>query len=1558
MSSNLQIRLLGEFSVLCNGESVTGFKSERLQAFFAYLVLHRDMPLPRQRVSFTFWEDLSDAQMLASLRKELYNLRRILPAVDQFLQVDAKTLQWHSNSGLMLDVVEFEQAIQTIEQATDSDQTLVALKRAAVLYQGDLLPNCEYDWMVPIRERLRQACMWSLEQLIQRLEKQQDYRLGIRYAQQLLRIDYLSEPAYYALMRLHYQSGDRATALQIYHQCMTVLREELGIDPSPATRELYEQLLTMGDESEAIALFTATQTSATPVQDWGESIDVSLFYGRETELSTLYDWLLNDAAEQKQTRLVTLLGMGGIGKTALAAKLAHELAEAQTNQKTERGFDFIIWRSLRNAPLLEPLLTDLVSFLSNRQETQADLGRLIYWLQQHRCLIILDNLETVFDEQWVGHFRPGYEQYGELLRVVAEGTHQSCMVLTSREKPAEISAYEGVAVRYLRLGGSPEAVEGLFREKGLMISVDQRQLLGERYGNSPLATKIVVTAIQGLFDGNIDAFLKEDTLVYTGIRRLLDEQFNRLSELECSIMYWLAINREWTTVDELQEDIIPVISRSRLLEALESLDARSLIEKQAGHYTQQAAVMEYVTDKLIEKVTTELITQDFLMLLTHALSKTTVKDAVRESQEQIILSAVAEQLYKAFGSTDALKRHSQNLLKNLRHLNFHASGYGAGNLLNLYRQLQLDLTGYDFSQLTIWHADLQQVNLQQVNFAHSELAKAIFAQRSDMVDVRPYAAMNITGVRGLTLEQINTLKKLGAIDEQEKESLQHSGKNVYTQPEIEPDLTAGKLIQAAASPLPLIGRDSEWKMIQAWMDKVSNAATSEVLLLAGEMGIGKTRLLEEFAHTVQQAGGCVLWGRGFEAEMVRPYGAWIDGLRAVAFHQDISLPKELGLLLPQGAAVDLPTDRSRLFDAVVQLLAQLGSAKSPIAIILDDIQWLDEASIALLHYAARLLQGSAVMFACAARQAELSTNEPVFKFVQTLRREQRLCSIALRPLGQVQTAALMHSIDQNLEQNHELAQRVFVESGGNPLFILEIVRSMAQEGMVHANNLEALIQDRLLQFDESTRELLPWASALGCSFNPTTLAQIADCSLPKLLTVVEQLEHQGIIRPGTVDSEIRYDFAHDIVRQVVYRQLSEPRQRLLHLQIAHSLQQTTQDDALASDIAHHAALGGDYSLATTASLTAAQRSLKLFAYAEAAELAQRGLQYCQYLDERSRIYYHAYLLRVYIFTGVTKDCVTQLEETLHQLITDASRLGLQEEEAVALEALIALNHDYGNITRVHEHSLRAAERGRTASPMTTARMLAYTGWCLAEIERDMPRAEALLLEAQALADRVGLELTDIQSGLGIVCYYAADWVGARSHLQQAWRMAHAAQDHWRKCICLKYLAMLELEAGNLSASLQSSHEMAVVAAQMGEGSEGAIATALTVLAQYRAHPMETQSALEQALLTLHQIDDQRMRAYTLAFAAETDLEQEQIQQAIDRSMTALEAAQIVEHQSCMALAWATIIQGKLALGELHQAAIEFGKLRQNVNERAISSRAYCRLQQLFDQFKSYSLDAS
>ncbi|MBD2295162.1 hypothetical protein H6G06_17160 [Anabaena sphaerica FACHB-251] len=470
-----------------------------------------------------------------------------------------------------------------------------------------------------------------------------------------------------------------------------------------------------------------------PQYDWGEAPDVSIFFGRSQELVKIREWIL-----EEKSRLISILGIGGIGKSTLAAKVG---------LKIQAEFEVVVWRSLQNAPPAEEILNSILQFLLwvFREEIvipdsfDGKLTKLMECLINHRCLIILDNLETILsDGGQTGQYRPGYENYSQLFKRLSATPHQSCILLTSRVKLKELIPLEGDKARVKTLllpGLNTQEGQKIFQHKGQFTGTETEwQLLIKHYGGNPLALKMVAAGTQEIFNGNITPvleYMEQGTIIFDDINDLLECQFQRLTLVEEEVMYWLAINREPVSLKELTEDIITSNSKRQLPSVVNSLLQKSLIEKSGDSFFLQPVITEYTTQRFVENIFQELIaeTSDNLRLFRlHALIKATAKDYIRQTQQQLIIQPVIEQLLTELGNKNKLAAKLQTIIEQQRHQNELFTGYAVGNIINLLAYININLQGYDFSDLAIRQADLQGVNLVGVNFQNTAFDKSVFAK--------------------------------------------------------------------------------------------------------------------------------------------------------------------------------------------------------------------------------------------------------------------------------------------------------------------------------------------------------------------------------------------------------------------------------------------------------------------------------------------------------------------------------------------------------------------------------------------------------------------------------------------------------------------------------------------------------------------------------------------------------------------------------------------------------------------------------------------------------------
>lgn len=388
----------------------------------------------------------------------------------------------------------------------------------------------------------------------------------------------------------------RILAPQLWNLLREVTGEKIGIKNLKLVFEelQHRQLPKVGDENKNVEIGEKIKARITSRQDWDAAPAIDIFYGRQEEIAKLQQWMIIE-----RCKLITIFGFRGIGTTSLAVEVA---------KKSQSQFEFVIWRSLRFAPPLTELLADLMGVLYGKEienflSVSSAISQLISALEKSRCLVVLDAWQEVFSSgETAGIYREGYQEYGEFLKRVAQSNHKSCVVLTSWEKPKEIAVFERASsgVHSLQIQGLGQAATDIFRDKNLKEQERWEELIKVYRGN-PFALNVVAVMIQEVFAGNVSEFLQKNTLFLGDIENLLYEQFKRLSILEKEIMVFLEKAKQPVSFTELHEQMPEQISGSKLIEFLQSLKWRCLIESFSGEnetfYSLQPMVMRYIKNQ-------------------------------------------------------------------------------------------------------------------------------------------------------------------------------------------------------------------------------------------------------------------------------------------------------------------------------------------------------------------------------------------------------------------------------------------------------------------------------------------------------------------------------------------------------------------------------------------------------------------------------------------------------------------------------------------------------------------------------------------------------------------------------------------------------------------------------------------------------------------------------------------------------------------------------------------------------------------------------------------------
>ena len=576
---------------------------------------------------------------------------------------------------------------------------------------------------------------------------------------------------------------------------------------------------------------------------------------------------------------------------------------------------------------------------------------------------------------------------------------------------------------------------------------------------------------------------------------------------------------------------------------------------------------------------------------------------------------------------------------------------------------------------------------------------------------------------------------------------------------------------------PFVARDQEWHTLaKAW--DTARAGRAHLVLLTGEPGIGKSRLAQELGRHVQADGNEVATARAYEAAGRLPWGPVADLLRSESIRRQVGTlgqawTNELAMLLPElGSTVsqsatggaDSVSRRHRLFDAVCRAIAAHDRA---LVLIIDDLQWCDTETIEWIGYLLRAYSQLPVLIVGTVRWEELPDGHLLPELADALQRENAVTVVATGPLDQTSTAALAAELQGVKELEPELAERLWSETEGNPLFVIETIQagitSAGEQGIL-TPTMRSVLRARLSQLTDGARELAGLAAVFGRSFSARELAAAMGGGERLAENQLDELWRRKIV----IDRGQAYDFSHDKLREVAIEMINPARRRRLHRVVADVIAREYRDDptAVIAQLAAHYDQAG-----------LAEQAIEAYRTAGAQAAAMSGF------DEAVSMYRRALAL-------------------LAELPGSPDRDSVELKIRIALGSPLVAVKGYGadSSHRVYERALSLCSKlGRPADPPI------LRGLGLARLQGC--RFDACNELAQALVDHEGGDRVACTEGLylmGVSAFWQGDLVKACRFLKAAIarydttrreeHLARYAQDP--KAVCLVRLGLATLWSGD------------------------------------------------------------------------------------------------------------------------------------------------------------------
>ncbi|MHC5035796.1 MAG: protein kinase domain-containing protein [Planctomycetota bacterium] len=747
-----------------------------------------------------------------------------------------------------------------------------------------------------------------------------------------------------------------------------------------------------------------------------------------------------------------------------------------------------------------------------------------------------------------------------------------------------------------------------------------------------------------------------------------------------------------------------------------------------------------------------------------------------------------------------------------------------------------------------------------------------------------------------------------------------------------------------------LGRDREVERLMALFERGADEKDEGgLILVSGEMGIGKTKLMNEVRTRIQLQGARFLSTR-CTPDGGRAYGPVIDLLRAtvplasaetLAKHGSVlsgllpGLSAHLGVGPPP--ALDPEKEKLRLFDRVARFLAEVARQKT-FALFIDDVHWADAASLEMLEHVLQSARDEPVRIFGAYRDDEVS-GTPLEGFLRSLREDAPCEEVSLKRLPREDVERLIHSIFPELETDPDLLNLFFDRTGGNPLFVQEMMRSLVEEGVIREeegawvlsregmervgipDSILGTVGRRLERLGESALGILGPLAAFGRGVSIGLLAKAVEGEKADLLEGLRELEEKVILTERLTEAgEREFDFEHETIRTLAYDRLGEKGKADLHERIGGILEEVVADqvDEHLEELAHHFFRSRNRKKAQAYLLRAAAACRKAYANRRAADLYGKALSLIPLDDRATRLEVFEGLGDLFKILGE----LDKADENYRCMLPLAESLGDGKKQAIAFGGIGRVYQMKGDFQAAADYARKAIgiceavgdDRGR----IEFLYLEGTSFWRMVSLDKALPPLEEGLRLAEKIGDRGGMGLALL--GIGLVHHTRGDFAKALDFYRRSLSLYEELGDKTRIHMLHSNLGNALLNVGFMDKALASIKESLRLSRELGDRLGEAHSLMLTgSIHRSRGDAGNSRKATEESLSILRRIGDRFREGVGLVYLAETYELRGEIRRALALCRDALTLLKGLEAKDFLASCYRSIGRLLTKRGEFAEA---------------------------------------